>query len=80
MKIPTGKWENILISLLSHQKSPASQLCRTCQMESPKPKERQKRKISYQFWEKTSGNLFAGSFLASPEAHLAPPKIQTRPR
>ncbi len=29
------KWENILMSLLSH---PAFQLCRTCQMESPKPK------------------------------------------
>jgi hypothetical protein len=44
-------------------------------MESPKPKERQKWKISYQFCEKMSGNLFAGSFQASPAAHLTPPKI-----
>jgi hypothetical protein len=31
----------------------------------------------HQFWEKVSGDLFAGSFLATPAAHLTPPKIQT---
>jgi hypothetical protein len=46
-------------------------------MESPKPNERQKRKISHQFWEKISGDPCTGSFLESPAAHLPPPEIQT---
>jgi hypothetical protein len=45
-------------------------------MKSPKPKECQKRKISYQFWEKMSEESFAGSFQASSAANLTPPKDQ----
>jgi hypothetical protein len=47
-------------------------------MKSPKPKEHQTRKISYKFLEKMFEDSFAGSFLASPAAHLIPLKIQTR--